>query len=97
MDVASASTPTGRRQLARAGRPPPQTTPGHRRLMPPRRPPPPPTHNTPAGRRAWAPGRPHDRLQELLAGMGAAVDAAGGRLTMRYATVVITAARTAAG
>lgn len=30
---------------------------------------------------------------EVLAGMGAAVDAAGGRFTMSYATIAVTAAR----
>ncbi|SRR5579875_132132 len=37
---------------------------------------------------------PPGKLDELLAGIGAAVDAAGGGFTMRYATVVATAART---
>jgi SAM-dependent methyltransferase len=37
-----------------------------------------------------------DRLAELLAGLGAAVDAAGGRFTMEYATVAVTAARAGA-
>jgi hypothetical protein len=32
--------------------------------------------------------------QELLAGVGAAIDAAGGSFTMGYTTVVATAART---
>jgi SAM-dependent methyltransferase len=32
-------------------------------------------------------------LEELLAGIGAAIDAAGGSFTMRYATVAITASR----
>ncbi|MFG6201515.1 class I SAM-dependent methyltransferase [Nonomuraea sp. JJY05] len=36
---------------------------------------------------------PAATLQEVLAGVGAAVDAAGGHFTMRYATVVVTAAR----
>jgi len=36
---------------------------------------------------------PPDRLQELLNGLGAAVDADGGRFTMEYATVAVTAAR----
>jgi SAM-dependent methyltransferase len=34
------------------------------------------------------------RLEELLAGIGAAVDAVGGSFTMRYATVAVTATRT---
>ena len=33
--------------------------------------------------------------RELLAGIGAAVDAAGGSFTMRYVTVAVTATRTA--
>jgi hypothetical protein len=37
---------------------------------------------------------PPARLNELLAGMGAAIDAAGGSFTMGYTTVVATAART---
>jgi SAM-dependent methyltransferase len=36
---------------------------------------------------------PADKRQELLAGLGAAVDAAGGSFTMGYATVAATAAR----
>ncbi|GHE37030.1 methyltransferase type 11 [Streptomyces longispororuber] len=36
---------------------------------------------------------PAARLQEVLAGVGAAVDAAGGGFTMRYTTVAVTAAR----
>ncbi|MGW4967521.1 class I SAM-dependent methyltransferase [Nonomuraea sp. NPDC004186] len=36
---------------------------------------------------------PAATLQEVLAGVGAAVDAAGGGFTMRYTTVVVTAAR----
>jgi len=36
---------------------------------------------------------PADKLQELLAGIGAAVDAAGGSFTMGYSTVAATAAR----
>jgi SAM-dependent methyltransferase len=36
-----------------------------------------------------------DELAELLSGIGAAIDAVGGRFTMRYATVVATAARVA--
>jgi len=35
---------------------------------------------------------PPAKLDELLAGIGAAVDAAGGGFTMRYTTVVVTAA-----
>jgi SAM-dependent methyltransferase len=37
---------------------------------------------------------PADKLQEVLAGIGAAVDAIGGRFTMGYTTVVTTAVRT---
>jgi SAM-dependent methyltransferase len=37
---------------------------------------------------------PRATLQELLAGMGSAIDAIGGSFTMRYATVTLTAART---
>ena len=37
---------------------------------------------------------PRATLQEVLAGIGAAIDAAGGGFTMHYATVVVTAART---
>ncbi len=37
-----------------------------------------------------------DRRQELLADLGAAVDAAGGSFTMRYSTVAVTAARAGA-
>jgi len=37
-----------------------------------------------------------DRLSELLAGLGAAVDAAGGSFTMQYATVAVTAERAGA-
>ncbi|MCG5220859.1 class I SAM-dependent methyltransferase [Streptosporangium sp. KLBMP 9127] len=37
---------------------------------------------------------PPAKLEELLAGVGAAIDAKGGRFTMRYTAVVITAART---
>jgi SAM-dependent methyltransferase len=36
---------------------------------------------------------PPAKLRELLAGIGAAIDAAGGAFTMRYTTVVLTAAR----
>lgn len=38
---------------------------------------------------------PPHRLEELLSGIGAVIDAAGGRFTMQYATVAITATRTA--
>lgn len=34
------------------------------------------------------------KLEELLAGIGAAIDAVGGSFTMRYAVLVVTAART---
>jgi SAM-dependent methyltransferase len=37
---------------------------------------------------------PPPRLEELLAGLGAVIDEVGGRFTMRYATVAVTAART---
>lgn len=37
---------------------------------------------------------PPAQLEQLLAGIGAAVDAVGGSFTMRYITVVVTAART---
>lgn len=36
---------------------------------------------------------PQDRLAEILAGVGAAIDAVGGSFTLPYATVTITAAR----
>ncbi len=39
---------------------------------------------------------PQATLQEVLAGIGAAIDAVGGGFTMHYATVVVTAARRAA-
>ncbi len=39
---------------------------------------------------------PPAKLEELLAGIGAAIDAVGGGFTMRYSTLVVTAARTAA-
>ena len=39
---------------------------------------------------------PPAQLEELLAGVGAAIDAMGGSFTMRYTTVVVTAARTGA-
>jgi SAM-dependent methyltransferase len=39
---------------------------------------------------------PADKQKELLAGIGAAVDAAGGSFTVQYATVAVTAARTGA-
>jgi len=38
---------------------------------------------------------PQATLQEVLAGIGAAIDAVGGGFTMHYATVVVTAARRA--
>lgn len=38
-------------------------------------------------------GLPAERLAEFLAGVGEAIDAAGGGFTMRYTTVVVTAAR----
>jgi SAM-dependent methyltransferase len=37
---------------------------------------------------------PPGKLAEVLAGVGAAIDAIGGSFTMRYTTVVVTAART---
>ncbi len=37
---------------------------------------------------------PPDKLGQLLAGIGAAIDAVGGQFTMGYAAVVVTAART---
>jgi len=37
---------------------------------------------------------PRPRLDELLAGLGEVVDAAGGRITVGYATVLLTATRT---
>ena len=39
---------------------------------------------------------PPETLRELLTGIGAAIDAVGGSFTMQYATVALTAARTAA-
>jgi hypothetical protein len=36
------------------------------------------------------------KLEELLAGIGAAIDPVGGSFTMRYTTVAVTAARTGA-
>lgn len=36
---------------------------------------------------------PRTQLEELLAGIGAAIDAVGGSFTMRYSAVVVTAAR----
>ncbi len=36
---------------------------------------------------------PQDKLNDLLAGIGAAIDAAGGSFTMTYAAVTVTAAR----
>jgi hypothetical protein len=38
---------------------------------------------------------PPTKLEDLLAGIGAAIDAVGGSFTMRYTTVVVTAARIA--
>jgi SAM-dependent methyltransferase len=38
---------------------------------------------------------PRDKLEELKAGIGAAIDSVGGSFTMRYATVAIAAPRTA--
>jgi hypothetical protein len=38
-----------------------------------------------------------DQLAEVLAGVGAAIDAMGGSLTMSYTTVVVTAARAGLG
>jgi SAM-dependent methyltransferase len=40
---------------------------------------------------------PPATLRELIDGIGAAIDAAGGGFLMRYATVVVTASRTSAG
>lgn len=39
---------------------------------------------------------PPTQLAELLAGIGAAIDAVGSRFTMHYTAVAVTAARTAA-
>ncbi len=39
---------------------------------------------------------PSDKLAEVLEGVGAAIDAMGGRFTMHYTTVAVTAARTSA-
>jgi hypothetical protein len=39
---------------------------------------------------------PQATLQEVLTGIGAAIDAVGGGFTMHYATVVVSAARTRA-
>lgn len=39
---------------------------------------------------------PRATLQEVLAGIGAAIDSVGGSFTMHYATVVLTAARISA-
>jgi hypothetical protein len=39
---------------------------------------------------------PPSKLEELLAGIGAAVDAVGGGFTMHYATLAVTAARAGA-
>jgi hypothetical protein len=38
---------------------------------------------------------PPDKIEQLLADTGAAIDAAGGRVTVRYTTTVVTATRTA--
>jgi SAM-dependent methyltransferase len=40
---------------------------------------------------------PQDKLAEVLAGVGAAIDSIGGSLTMSYTTVVVTAMRTGSG
>jgi hypothetical protein len=39
---------------------------------------------------------PPAKLEEVLAGIGAAIDTMGGSFTMRYTTVAVTAARTSA-
>jgi hypothetical protein len=39
---------------------------------------------------------PPVKQEDLLAGIGAAIDAAGGRFTMRYTTVAVTATRAGA-
>lgn len=39
---------------------------------------------------------PRAKREELLAGMGAAIDEVGGRFTMHYATLAVTAPRTGA-
>ena len=39
---------------------------------------------------------PPGKQAEVLAGVGAAIDAVGGQFTMHYATVVATASRTSA-
>jgi hypothetical protein len=39
---------------------------------------------------------PSAKLQQILAGTGAAVDALGGSFTVQYATVAVTAVRTSA-
>jgi hypothetical protein len=44
---------------------------------------------TSGGHTQFAPGR----LEGLLAGLGAAIDTAGGSFTMHYTAVVVTAAR----
>ena len=46
--------------------------------------------------RLTAPVRAPAKLQEVLAGVGAAIDALGGRFTMQYIAVVVTATRTGA-
>jgi hypothetical protein len=38
-----------------------------------------------------------DKLAEVLAGVGAAIDATGGSVTIGYTTVAVTAARTGLG
>jgi len=40
--------------------------------------------------------RAPDRLAQVLAGVGVVIDTMGGGFTMRYTTVVVTAARTSA-
>lgn len=49
-----------------------------------------------AARLDWQRSYSRDEWLELLAGIGAAIDAMGGSFTMRYAAVAVTAARTAA-
>ncbi len=48
---------------------------------------------TSGGHRQFPPGK----LDELLSGIGTAIDAVGGRFTMQYSTVVVTAAKSGAG
>jgi SAM-dependent methyltransferase len=45
----------------------------------------------------FAPRIQPDTMQQILAGIGAAIDAAGGGFTAHYTTVVVTAARAGAG